>query len=479
MASVFKRTRDNKRAGASWYIALTDEAGRRRSIKGCPDKQATEAMARKLESEIELRRRGVVDPRVDAYAMHEARLLVAHLADFKAALIGKGNGLKHAGMTHNRALKVLTLGRLHRISELSASKALDGLSVLRAEGLGQETINHHVRAVKGFARWLWKEGRARDHYLAHLATANPDADRRRPRRALTHDEAARLIAAADLGGLVKGMTGSERALCYRVAIGTGFRSEEIRTLTPERFRLNALPPTAMVPAGYTKNGKEAVQPLAASLAERLRPWLATLPSGKPVFRLSDRAAEMMRVDLQAAGIPYESAEGVADFHSLRAVYISSLVASGASVKVCQMLARHSTPTLTIGIYAKASRHDIAAAVAALPNLEPDRILAAPGQRAQDGTSHLLSAGVVINDDAPGSQPDPGAIPNMVIIDTLDGYCRPESDSVMSAGGGIRTHTGVAPRRILSPLRLPFRHAGASFGRETGLSQEDGDYPQRE
>ena len=27
------------------------------------------------------------------------------------------------------------------------------------------------------------------------------------------------------------------------------------------------------------------------------------------------------------------------------------------------------------------------------------------------------------------------------------------------GGGIRTHPGVPPQRILSPQRLPFRHAG--------------------
>ena len=30
---------------------------------------------------------------------------------------------------------------------------------------------------------------------------------------------------------------------------------------------------------------------------------------------------------------------------------------------------------------------------------------------------------------------------------------------LSAGGGSRTHTGVPPQRILSPQRLPFRHAG--------------------
>jgi hypothetical protein len=57
-----------------------------------------------------------------------------------------------------------------------------------------------------------------------------------------------------------------------------------------------------------------------------------------------------------------------DFHALRGSYISHLVSSGASVKACQVLARHSTPSLTIGIYAKASLHDIKGAVEALPDL---------------------------------------------------------------------------------------------------------------
>lgn len=61
---------------------------------------------------------------------------------------------------------------------------------------------------------------------------------------------------------------------------------------------------------------------------------------------------------------------MADFHSLRAAYISNLGSTGASVKTCQVLARHSTPNLTIGIYAKASLHDISGAVDALPDLTP-------------------------------------------------------------------------------------------------------------
>ena len=86
--------------------------------------------------------------------------------------------------------------------------------------------------------------------------------------------------------------------------------------------------------------------------------------------MTARTAEMLRFDLEAAGIPYETDSGVADFHSLRGCYISYLVASGASVKTCQTLARHSDPKLTIGIYAKASRFDLNSAVESLPDLAP-------------------------------------------------------------------------------------------------------------
>jgi hypothetical protein len=92
---------------------------------------------------------------------------------------------------------------------------------------------------------------------------------------------------------------------------------------------------------------------------------------------------MIRVDLEAAGIAYETPSGEVDFHALRGCYISFLVSSGASVKTCQTLARHSTPSLTIGIYAKASLHDISGAVDALPDLTPE--VPAPEALAATGT----------------------------------------------------------------------------------------------
>lgn len=134
------------------------------------------------------------------------------------------------------------------------------------------------------SRWLWKDNRAREHVLAHLATSNPEGDRRRKRRTLTPTEAALLVEATEPGLIVLGMTGPDRAMLYALAIGTGLRSEELRTLIPERFDFDSDPPTVTVLAGYAKNRREAVQPLSHALADRLRPWVALKPPGRPVFK---------------------------------------------------------------------------------------------------------------------------------------------------------------------------------------------------
>jgi integrase len=100
----------------------------------------------------------------------------------------------------------------------------------------------------------------------------------------------------------------------------------------------------------------------------LRPWLARKRRGQTVFpHLPLLAARTFRADLKRAGIPYRDGQGLfADFHSLRHTYISRLVRSGVSVKTAQVMARHSTPTLTIGRYAHADLGDKRAALAALP-----------------------------------------------------------------------------------------------------------------
>ena len=227
-----------RKKGNFWYYRYTDECGVKREKKGHWDKATTKAIAAAKEAEVSKIRAGYVDAKTLAYDVHESRPWSDHLADFQKSLLAKGGSQKHAQVTTYRVKRVFELAKLTRISELSLSKAEESLQLLRDDDSNQETLNHYIRAVKAFSRWLWKDGRTREHLLAHLSTSSSEDDRRYVRRALTPEEAARLVEAAEAGPVVMGMSGEDRAMLYLLALGTGFRAnKELRPLTPERFAL--------------------------------------------------------------------------------------------------------------------------------------------------------------------------------------------------------------------------------------------------
>ena len=77
---------------------------------------------------------------------------------------------------------------------------------------------------------------------------------------------------------------------------------------------------------------------------------------------------MLRIDLDAAGIAYETDDGFADFRSLRHSFISSLAAGGVHPKLAQQLARHSTIALTLDRYTHVGLLDMNTALESLPNI---------------------------------------------------------------------------------------------------------------
>jgi integrase len=400
MASIYRR-----KAGGNYYITFWARPGQRRTVKGCKDKAATEALARKLEADAMLRREGVIDPRVDRYAKAEAQPLVVkdaedeivggHLADFYAALMAKGTTAKQADLVLARAAAVVDGCKATQISGLVPGAVHGVIAALRDDdGLSLQTCNHYLRAIKQFTRWLWREGRTREDALVHLQGYNVALDRRHDRRALTDDELARLIQAADEGSTVRGVSGPDRAMLYRLAAGTGFRAGELASLTPVSFDLGAEPPTVTIDAAYSKHRRKDVQPIRRDLADVLEPWLSERQPGQPVFAMPDKPVKLVQADLDAARtawleevpegpareererttfLAYRDGSGrVADFHALRHTYISRLVTSGANIKVAQELARHSTPTLTLGRYAHVQLLDRTRALDALPSIEAPR-----------------------------------------------------------------------------------------------------------
>ncbi len=75
---------------------------------------------------------------------------------------------------------------------------------------------------------------------------------------------------------------------------------------------------------------------------------------------------MVQKDLERAGIPYETHEGLADFHAAgRHSHITGLVRSGASIMEAKELARHADIRQTAK-YTHIGMEDRAEALAALP-----------------------------------------------------------------------------------------------------------------
>ena len=442
-----------KRSGA-WYARWVDADGVKRELRAGTDKRAAEQLAAAMESEASKVRAGLVDAKSLAYRDHEARSLPDHLADFRAYLIGKGSTETHANLTHNRVARLLDIGKARRLSDLAPSRVTAALKSLRDGGLSLRSIHHHIRCVKGFSRWLWRDGRAREDTLAHLANVNADPDRRRVRRALTPDEAARLVEAAERGPVVCRLSGRDRSALYRLALGTGFRAAELASLTPEAFDLEGDPPTVTVTAAYSKRRRNDCQPIRPDLADALRPWLAAKPPRERVFgKLTKHTAVMLRSDLEAAGITVEDASGrVVDFHALRHTYVSTLARSAAPVKVVQSLARHSTPTLTLGTYTHLEVYDQTAALEALPDLtRPGSETEAPamlatgtdGGRINKRLAHPLPTG----GDGSGRKPsDTVAIADVGMFHERDGASPREPLENKGSDASSRAPSGPVERR---------------------------------
>lgn len=287
----------------------------------------------------------------------------------------KGGGSKHAAHIAG------VLDRLHARAGFAVPADLAGpaaqavLAAMAAEGKSARTVNHALAAFRAFAGWLEDDGRLdrAPRGMAKLARFNEDADRRVVRRALTVAEMGRLLSAAHEGRPIKlsrngsrfgdrWITGPERATLWRLAIETGFRAEEIRTLTVGRFALDGLEPTVTVTASYAKNGRTAVQPISVEFAAHLKPLIAGRAADMIAIHVPEKTAKLLRHDLAVAGISVETPEGIVDFHALRHSFITAMVDRGVKPKVAQVLARHSSVQLTLGRYAHAAREDIRRAV---------------------------------------------------------------------------------------------------------------------
>src|SRR5262245_61634894 len=114
MASFRKR-------GKVWYYRFVDENGLKREERGCPDRRATEEMARAAESDAARIKAGIIDP----FQSHRNRPIADHLADYLGYLASEGSTSKHVSTTGARIRGVLEGIGAQRLADLDAARVSD------------------------------------------------------------------------------------------------------------------------------------------------------------------------------------------------------------------------------------------------------------------------------------------------------------------------------------------------------------------
>ena len=375
MPGAYKRKAEKARGKLGRYTCWwTGPDGKVKTCPGLTDRAGSLDIANAREKESRMVREGLVDPTERARREASFRPVADHIGDYRLEILAKQGTAKHAREAAGVLTKLLADSSIESVGDLAPDRiqqALGRLGVARSA----RTVNKALGFIKAFAAWLERSNRLKEvpRGLLAIEPRNVELDRKRVRRALTPEEFELLWQTVRLKGAtietrrvprnqgpkpIGWLTGPDRAILYALAAGTGFRRRELGSLTPESFDLDGDDPSVTVRAGYSKRGRNDRQPIRRALAAELREYLAGRPRGVPVFAVPQRTARMLARDLELAGICPKTIEGVADFHALRAAYVTGLVRSGVDAATAQKLARHSDVRLTLQTYTSTTKADL-------------------------------------------------------------------------------------------------------------------------
>jgi site-specific recombinase XerD len=365
MASIFKR---RKGKNEPYTIQYRDHNQKRRTAIGFTDKGLSEQLAAKLETEARLRRTGMIDVDQERLAKTKYAPLEDHLKAFESSLAD--NSPKYVKLTMSQVRRVIAGAGFKTFAEIDPEAVQAFLRSLRCgdEGIGHRTYNQYLQALGAFCNWCVSTKRLLVNPVLGIERLNTAVDVRHARRALTAEEVAKLVESARSSGVrIQGYSGEQRARIYLLSFLTGLRRNELACLTRRSFALDVSQPTVTVEAATSKHRKKDVLPLHPELVVMLRVWLKGMQPGDQLFPMLARRKtwRMVKQDLERVGIPYETADGIADFHAAgRHTHITELLRNGASLVEAKELARHSDIKTTLR-YTHIGLKDQARAVSAL------------------------------------------------------------------------------------------------------------------
>jgi len=327
-----------------------------------------------------------------------------HLRNYLAALEAGNRTVKHIETVSRIVGRVADFTGFRSIRDIST----DGMNRYTAEqrrAMSLRTVQSHLAIFKSFTAWLARNHKLPFDPLSSIRIGTAESDRRRVWRTLMPEEWQWMKVVTADQPVRYGLTGSERALVYELAIQTGLRAAELRSLRRSNFHLDGKQPFVLCHAQSTKNRKNCHQFIQLELSNALQRQFMGKSTGSVAFNLPSEwdTADMLRADLAAAREAYLSAakvdpnelerrqsdeflqqttsEGKLDFHSLRHTCGSWLAKLGAHPKLIQSVMRHSTITLTMDRYGHTFPEEQAELIQKL-----DRLF--PSDAANPAASHL-------------------------------------------------------------------------------------------
>ena len=367
-----------------WHISFEDNLGIRRELKGFTNEQATKRLADRIQQLLNCKANNLpLDTElqkfieqlpckvrdelvgfglVDTERTAAVKTLTELTDEFEQSLVAKERTPRYIRETVKMLENIFEGCKFEYWSNISPTKVENYLKNLRDKGISYRRSNGYLTAIKSFCEWMVKSYYASESPLKHLTKLDTELDRRRVRRAATPVEIQALLQTTATGPERFGMSGYERALFYKLAVETGLRKNELRTLKVSAFDFDKY--TVTVETCYSKHRQKDVLPLRADLAAKLQSYLANkLPKAK-AFSATDKTSDMIKADLADAKIPFIRDGKVLDLHALRHTFITDLRMIPTSVR--QSLARHRSSAMT-DRYTHTNLHDERAAIESLPD----------------------------------------------------------------------------------------------------------------
>jgi len=340
---------------------------------------------------------GLVDAAIESAGLPMRFVLANYVRHLRGRRLSKG----HIEQSLQVGKWLIDNGPMARLADFNESTIEKALNRLADTKRSPRTVNVYRRVCHSLADWAIRFPKwMQRNPVADVSRRDESCDIRKERRALTVDEAGRLLNVA-----------GPRRLFYAFQLWTGLRVGETEALEWRDLDLDGERPAIALRAATTKAKRADVIPLHPDLAKLLRDAKPTFAS--PTDRLFDRAPRLrtfcggfvgkgderryIKGDLDRAGIPrVDSQERSIDRHALRTTFISWLGLYGVDPRAQTRLARHSPVGVTFRHYMDYSLLDLWSEIRKLPTI--------PGKQTQSESVVLQATGT---DNA---RPDPVVLP---------------------------------------------------------------------